>query len=98
MEQKEERQKLFVLVGPTRSGKSTFINTIMGRYVAVEGAERNYFSTTTEIANYSNLAMNLDHLQKVFKTEDSNTNDLTLNFIDTIGFGDVKVTFTDEEI
>ena len=39
-------EKLFVLVGPTRSGKSTFINTILGRYVATEGAERNYYSTT----------------------------------------------------
>lgn len=29
--------KLVVLVGPTRSGKSTLINAIMGRTVAEEG-------------------------------------------------------------
>jgi GTPase Era involved in 16S rRNA processing len=42
-------EKLFLLVGPTRSGKSTFINTVLGEVLAVEGQNRSARSTTREI-------------------------------------------------
>ena len=90
---------LFVLVGPTRAGKSTFINTILGRQVAEEGASKSFYSTTREIANYCELTANSTH-QKVLNScipNDGNTQ-LILNFMDTIGLGDVKVEYTDEEI
>lgn len=65
-------EKLFVLMGPTRAGKSTFINTIMGKTVAEEGAVRSYFSCTRDIKNYFKQAMDLDHLKRVFQTDDEN--------------------------
>jgi GTPase Era involved in 16S rRNA processing len=43
---------LFVLIGPTRSGKSTFINSILGENVAKEGIKGEIESTTTKISNY----------------------------------------------
>jgi GTPase Era involved in 16S rRNA processing len=93
------KQMLFVLVGPTRAGKSTFINTILGRQVAEEGASKSYYSTTRDIVNYCELTANSTH-QKVLNScipNDGNTQ-LILNFMDTIGLGDVKVEYTDEEI
>ena len=43
---KGPKQMLFVLIGPTRSGKSTLINTLLGYEVAEEGKEMSAHSTT----------------------------------------------------
>jgi ribosome biogenesis GTPase A len=51
----EVKDKMFVLIGPTRSGKSTFINTLIGTQVAEEGKANTIISTTKEVQNYRNL-------------------------------------------
>lgn len=45
----EVKDKMFVLIGPTRSGKSTFINTLIGSQVAEEGKANTIISTTKEV-------------------------------------------------
>lgn len=91
------KQMLFVLVGPTRAGKSTLVNTILGRQVAEEGASRSYHSTTRTIANYSNLLMDPEKMQQL-TNDGGDSPPLIMNFMDTIGLGDTSVQYTDEEI
>ena len=55
MKMPQTNEKLFVLVGPTRAGKSTFIKTLLGHTVAVEGQDDSCYSTTKEVSNYSKL-------------------------------------------
>lgn len=94
------RQMLFVLIGPTRSGKSTFINTVLGKPVAQEGKERTYHSCTREVANYCNMQLEPENQALLSKVTNSNEGEppVILNFLDTIGLGDTSVTYTDEEI
>jgi septin family protein len=95
MKMPEVKDKLFVLVGPTRAGKSTFINTLLGHQVAVEGKNESCHSTTKEISNYNNLKILHDAgVGEMLAGQDS----IKFNFMDTVGFGDTAVTYTDEEI
>ena len=63
MKMPQTKEKLFVLVGPTRAGKSTFINTLLGHSVAVEGQDDSCYSTTKEVSNYSKLKIKDDNNQ-----------------------------------
>jgi len=89
----EVKDKMFVLVGPTRSGKSTFINTLIGSTVAEEGKANTIISTTKEVQNYRDLRV-VHAEEELFPGQ----KEAKLNFMDTIGFGDTAVDFTDEEI
>ena len=79
-------------MGPTRSGKSTFINSILGATLAKEGEEESIYSTTRVIDSYSGkVSKDMLHLFP-------GMNEVTLTFIDTMGFGDATVLFDDAEI
>ena len=85
---------MFVVIGPSRSGKSTFINTMLGTAVAAVGQEDDYYSTTRDITNYKWHKSSPD----AFRALGIDNEPMVLNFVDTIGLRDVLVNFTDEEI
>lgn len=88
---------LFVLIGPTRSGKSTFINSILGENVAKEGIKGEIESTTTKISNYVQIQKGDSHPLKRFLKDGENT-DLIVNFVDTMGLFDSELKYTNKEI
>ncbi len=89
------QEKLFLLVGPTRSGKSTFINTVLGQVEAVEGQNRSARSTTREIKVHNKINSTVqERLDELFPGQGITK----INFIDTIGFRDTSVKYTDKEI
>lgn len=86
---------MFVLVGPTRSGKSTFINALIGEQVAEEAKANTIMSTTKDVKNYRDLrVIHGNGLEELFPGQ----KEAKLNFMDTIGFGDAAVDYSDEEI
>ena len=88
---KKERKrvsKTFLVMGATRQGKSTFINSLCGKTICKEGekygAQR---STTYQIAANK---FNLDNYD--------DNEDYTIQIIDTVGFFDTDGQYTDREI
>lgn len=66
--------------------------------VAEEGAV-GYYSTTREVANYNNLNLTPEDVNKLAtKYKGDEEPPVIINFMDTIGLGDTSVTYTDEEI
>ena len=41
------------MLGPSRAGKSSFINTLSGKYLAKVGGEDSYESETSELKAYT---------------------------------------------
>lgn len=83
----KQKEYTFLIVGPTRSGKSSMINAIFNKNdFAQEGNDEEDSSTTSEIKTYSNR-----DLKKPL-------NSPVITFIDTIGFFDTRQEYTDEDI
>ena len=74
----QQKEYTFLLVGPTRSGKSSMINAICGNYFAQEGNDDLDTSTTSEIKTYS-------------INDQRNKNGPSITFVDTIGCNDTTM-------
>jgi predicted GTPase len=74
----QQKEYTFLLVGPTRSGKSSMINAICGKYLAQEGNDDSDTSTTSEIKTYS-------------INDQRNKNGPSITFVDTIGCNDTTM-------
>jgi septin family protein len=90
MRGKKRELKTFLAVGPTRQGKSSFINALAGKPLCVVGKDEKAkakMSTTSQIRAFQ---FDLDNINDKV--------DYTVQIIDTIGFWDNRLLFTDKQI
>ena len=90
--QKERKRKrvykTFLVVGATRMGKSTLINSLCGKTICEEGEPFGELQSTTYQITANKF--NLDGYD--------DEEDYTIQIIDTIGFIDTRCQYTDREI